>query len=147
MSLAVVIPVYNESENILATLDELNRHVPEPADVYVVYDFEEDTTLTVLPRFSGSRLRLIPTRNTYGKGALNAIKCGMDVARAEAQGWAENAGESVADLTGLAVALERAGEWYALCLAGPTPRVRARREAHVQSLAAAAEAVRRDGET
>ncbi|WP_241051399.1 IclR family transcriptional regulator [Achromobacter xylosoxidans] len=70
-----------------------------------------------------------------------------DVARAEARGWAENAGESVADLTGLAVALERAGEWYALCLAGPTPRVLARREAHVQSLAAAAEAVRRDGET
>lgn len=69
-----------------------------------------------------------------------------DVARVQAQGWAENAGESVADLTGLAVALERAGEWYALCLAGPTPRVRARREQHVRSLTATAAAIRRQGE-
>lgn len=84
VSLAVVIPVYNESENILSTLQELDRNVPEPTDVYVIYDFDEDTTLTVLPRFEGHRLRLLPTKNTYGRGALNAIKFGMDAARSEA---------------------------------------------------------------
>jgi len=82
--LSVVIPVYNESENILTTLQELDRHVPEPTDVYVIYDFDEDTTLTVLPRFEGQRLRLIPSKNTYGRGALNAIKFGLDTARSEA---------------------------------------------------------------
>ncbi len=84
VSLSVVIPVYNESENILTTLQELDRHVPEATDVYVIYDFDEDTTLTVLPRFQGQRLRLKPTKNTYGRGALNAIKFGMDTARSEA---------------------------------------------------------------
>ncbi|KOF52705.1 MULTISPECIES: IclR family transcriptional regulator [unclassified Achromobacter] len=60
----------------------------------------------------------------------------------EARGWAANVGESVADLTGLAVALDLAGEWYAFCVAGPTHRVWEEREAHVRSLLDAAGAAR-----
>lgn len=60
-----------------------------------------------------------------------------------AQGWAANVGESVGDLTGLAVALDLGGEWYALCMAGPTPRVWEQREQNLRYLLAAAEAIRR----
>lgn len=67
----------------------------------------------------------------------------VEVERAEAQGWAANVGESVADLTGLAVALDLGGEWYALCMAGPTPRVWEQREENLRYLHAAAEAIRR----
>lgn len=66
-----------------------------------------------------------------------------EVERVEAQGWAANVGESVADLTGLAVALDLGGEWYALCMAGPTPRVWEQREQNLLYLHAAAEAIRR----
>jgi len=66
--------------------------------------------------------------------------------RVQAQGWAANVGESVEDLTGLAVALDLGGEWYALCMAGPTPRVWAQREPNLQHLLAAAEAIRRTRE-
>ncbi|MGH8816714.1 MAG: IclR family transcriptional regulator [Achromobacter pestifer] len=59
------------------------------------------------------------------------------------QGWAANVGESVGDLTGLAVALDLGGEWYALCMAGPTPRVWEQREQNLRHLLAAAEAIRR----
>ncbi|AXA70103.1 IclR family transcriptional regulator [Achromobacter insolitus] len=59
-----------------------------------------------------------------------------------ARGWAENAGESVADLTGLAVALDLGGEWYALCLAGPTSRVAEKREENLRHLRDAVEAIR-----
>jgi len=52
-------------------------------------------------------------------------------------------GESVADLTGLAVALDLGGEWYALCMAGPTPRVWEQRDQNLLHLHAAAEAIRR----
>ncbi|MFD4836720.1 IclR family transcriptional regulator [Achromobacter sp. NPDC058515] len=69
-----------------------------------------------------------------------------DVERAAAQGWAANVGESVADLTGLAVALDLGGEWYALCIAGPTPRVWEQRDRNLAHLREAAEAIRRDRE-
>ncbi|MGY6272284.1 IclR family transcriptional regulator [Achromobacter denitrificans] len=65
-----------------------------------------------------------------------------EVGRVADRGWAENVGESVADLTGLAVALDLGGEWYALCMAGPTPRVWERRDEHVGRLRAAADAIR-----
>jgi DNA-binding IclR family transcriptional regulator len=69
-----------------------------------------------------------------------------EVERVQVQGWAANVGESVEDLTGLAVALDLGGEWYALCMAGPTPRVWAQREPNLQHLQAAAEAIRRTRE-
>ena len=65
-----------------------------------------------------------------------------EVERTAARGWAENSGESVADLTGLAVALDLGGEWYALCLAGPTSRVAERRTENIGYLNQAAEAIR-----
>jgi DNA-binding IclR family transcriptional regulator len=66
-----------------------------------------------------------------------------EVEQVQAQGWAANVGESVADLTGLAVALDLGGEWYALCMAGPTPRVWEQRDQNLRHLHAAAEAIRR----
>ncbi len=80
----MVIPVFNEAENILRTLSELDRHLPVSAVAYVVYDFPEDSTLTVLPQFQSSRLEVRPCLNEFGGGALNAIKWGLAIAREEA---------------------------------------------------------------
>lgn len=77
-------------------------------------------------------------RTLTSREALSA-----DVARVQAQGWASNVDESVADLTGLAVALDLGGEWYALCMAGPTPRVWTRHEQNLRYLQEAAGAIRR----
>jgi len=41
------------------------------------------------------------------------------------------------------VALDLGGEWYALCMAGPTPRVWEQRDQNLRHLHAAAEAIRR----
>lgn len=83
-ALTVVIPVYNEAENILRTLAELERHLPEPAGVLVVYDFPEDNTLPALEGFKSEKLMLEPTLNTYGRGAVNAIRFGLDHATSRA---------------------------------------------------------------
>jgi hypothetical protein len=48
----------------------------------------------------------------------------------------------VADLTGLAVALDLGGERYALCMAGPTSRVAERRAENLRLLSETAEALR-----
>jgi glycosyltransferase involved in cell wall biosynthesis len=46
--LDIVIPVYNEGRNILATLSALSREVKSPARVLIVYDQPDDDTLPVI---------------------------------------------------------------------------------------------------
>ena len=83
-TLSVVVPVYNEAENILRTLGELDHHCPVQALVYIVYDFPEDTTLQALPNFTSQKLTVHPVLNTYGRGVLNAIKFGLAQAETDA---------------------------------------------------------------
>ena len=75
--LAVIIPVYNEAENILASLTEIDTHTPVPTTVYVVGDMEDDTTFPVAREFVGKNIEIQTVLNGYGRGALNAIKWGL----------------------------------------------------------------------
>ena len=80
--LSIVLPVYNEGENILTTLRGLRDSVHvEPYEVLVVYDFDGDTTVPIVKgaknEFPKVRLHL----NDIGRGALNAIRSGMKAAR------------------------------------------------------------------
>lgn len=85
MSVSIVIPVYNEGENIRATLRELDDKVTIPdARTYLVYDCEEDTTLPPANALAGkTRIPFGLVRNKYGRGALNAIKTGLEAATGE----------------------------------------------------------------
>jgi len=79
-SLSVVIPVYNEGENILPTLNSIKEKVKAPHNIYVVYDFEEDTTVPVVKKIP----EIILLKNKYGRGVLNAIKTGLEEAKGDA---------------------------------------------------------------
>ncbi|MCL4558863.1 MAG: glycosyltransferase family 2 protein [Deltaproteobacteria bacterium] len=86
ISLDIVIPVYNEGENIIDTLHEIREYVPIVETVFVVYDIEEDSTLQSLngahkDPFWENRLR--PVKNIYGHGALNAIKTGFHLSTSD----------------------------------------------------------------
>jgi dolichol-phosphate mannosyltransferase len=83
-TLTVVIPVYNEAENILRTLGDLEQHAPQHTEVMVVYDFPEDTTIPALAGYGGSKLTLLPTLNSYGSGAVNAIRYGLENSKGDA---------------------------------------------------------------
>lgn len=78
LPLSVVIPVYNEGANIGGTLEGLYAVVQEPFTVFIVYDRDDDDTLPVVralqPRLPGLTL----LRNRFGRGALNAIRSGLD---------------------------------------------------------------------
>lgn len=78
--LAIVIPVYNEGENILPTLNSIKEKVKTPHQIYIVYDFEEDTTVPIVKNLPNIKL----LKNKYGRGALNAIKSGLEEANGEA---------------------------------------------------------------
>jgi dolichol-phosphate mannosyltransferase len=82
-SLVIIIPVYNEGDNILRTLREIEACVKTPHQNLLIYDFDTDNTVPVVKRFllgnRVSNVRLV--KNLYGKGVLNAILTGFKSAR------------------------------------------------------------------
>jgi glycosyltransferase involved in cell wall biosynthesis len=78
LTLGIVIPVYNEGNNILKTLKEIKDRIRSYNSVYVVYDFDEDTTLKALKGVNLIDYKISLLRNKYGTGALNAIKTGIE---------------------------------------------------------------------
>lgn len=79
---SVVIPAYNEGEHIVPPLVRIFEAVQLPCEVVVVVDFPEDTTIPVVERFAADEPRLRAVVNTYGKGPANAIRYGIDNAKA-----------------------------------------------------------------
>jgi glycosyltransferase involved in cell wall biosynthesis len=80
----VVIPVYNEGENVVQTLQGVvERTHMRPLEVLVVHDFDEDTTVPVVKRLQVEMPELRLHRNTLGRGVLNAMKSGLRAARAQ----------------------------------------------------------------
>jgi glycosyltransferase involved in cell wall biosynthesis len=78
----VVVPVYNEGENVVPTLRGIvDKSRTRPLEVLVVYDFDEDTTVPVVKRLQEEIPELLLHRNDLGGGVLNAIKSGLAAAR------------------------------------------------------------------
>lgn len=76
--ISIVIPVYNEAENIKNTLHNLIEYASLIREVVIVYDLDNDTTVPVVQAIKQKYLfplRLV--KNLYGRGALNAIKTGF----------------------------------------------------------------------
>jgi dolichol-phosphate mannosyltransferase len=83
--LDIVIPVYNEGENILAVLGALAREVRTPARVLICYDFEEDDTLPAVRQNPDvhAGLDVVFVRNS-GRGAHAAVMAGFAAVTAPA---------------------------------------------------------------
>jgi glycosyltransferase involved in cell wall biosynthesis len=78
VAVSVVIPAYNEGEDIVPVLDRLVDAVESDVEVLVVVDFPEDTTVPVVEKFSVERPHVRTVVNTYGRGPANAIRFGID---------------------------------------------------------------------
>lgn len=81
--LDIVIPVYNEGENILPVLGSLQKHVRTAMRVLICYDRDDDTTLTAIhnaPPFP-FEIRLVKNR---GFGAHGAVLTGFEESSAPA---------------------------------------------------------------
>ena len=80
----IIIPVYNEGENIVRTLEEIEGKVSHPHSILVVYDFDQDNTLPPLQRYiDGGHAGIRKEKNHYGRGALNAIRTGFEAAEGD----------------------------------------------------------------
>jgi dolichol-phosphate mannosyltransferase len=78
VSVSVVIPAYNEGEDIIPVLDRIFDSVESECQVVVVVDFAEDTTVPVIEKYAAEEPRLHRTINEYGPGPANAIRWGID---------------------------------------------------------------------
>lgn len=74
--LGIIIPVYNEAENIGASLRALEEKVQVPHRIYIVYDFDEDNTLPVAEEFRKQGIDIKFVRNPV-RGVVSAIKTGL----------------------------------------------------------------------
>ncbi len=77
-TLSLIIPVYNEAENIEALVVEIEKHVPQPFIANIVYDFEEDTTVPVVQSLAASRPWLRLVKNDLGRGVVFALRAGFE---------------------------------------------------------------------
>ncbi len=80
---SVVIPAFNEEDTIVDALDRIFEAVTLPCEVLVVYDRPEDNTVSIVTSYALHDDRVRPTLNTYGDGPANAIRFGIDAAKAD----------------------------------------------------------------
>ncbi len=71
----IVIPVYNEGENILRVLNAFGREIHVPIRVMLCYDRDDDTTLAALRGFTAS-FPIVFVKNE-GHGAHGAVLTGL----------------------------------------------------------------------
>jgi dolichol-phosphate mannosyltransferase len=75
-ALTVIVPVYNEGENLREWWAQARDHLPPGTIVRVVYDFEEDNTLPVLRDLVREGAPMEALRNQE-KGVIGALKTGL----------------------------------------------------------------------
>lgn len=82
--ISVVIPVYNEGENIQVCVRRLTEELAQaPHELLVCYDFDEDTTLAALAAMPDMPDTVRLVRNSIGKGVANALIAGFAAARGD----------------------------------------------------------------
>jgi dolichol-phosphate mannosyltransferase len=75
--LSIVIPVYNEPDNIGPSVRRIEAEVRTPHEILVVYDFDADTTVPVVRALQKALPTLRLHRNDLGRGVLNAMRAGI----------------------------------------------------------------------
>lgn len=75
LRVSLVIPAYEEGENIVRVLDRLGRDLPPASEVLVVVDSPRDSTVSALETYPDKRVRLVI--NSLGRGPAKAIKAGI----------------------------------------------------------------------
>ena len=75
--LSIVVPVYNEPDNIGPTLRRIASEVRTPHEILVVYDFDADTTVPVVRDLQVELPSVRLHRNEIGRGVLKAMRAGI----------------------------------------------------------------------
>ena len=80
---SLVVPVFNEADNIQPFLRDVEAQVREPHEILIVYDFPEDNTLPAVAAMQPPCPDVRLVHNTLGRGVLNALKAGFQASRGD----------------------------------------------------------------
>lgn len=81
--LSIIIPVYNESENILLTLKEIKHQVKTSHEIIIVYDFDDDTTIPIVKNSKKMYPNVRLVKNFVLPGPSGAIRTGILLSHGE----------------------------------------------------------------
>ncbi len=79
---SIVIPAYNEGDDIEPVLDRILESVTLPCEILIVVDFAEDSTVPVVESYGGGKTPVRVVISDYGRGPANAIRYGIRQATA-----------------------------------------------------------------
>ncbi len=71
--ISIVIPVFNEKENITSAITKTDKVLRYPHEFLFVYDFEEDNTVPIVRKLIKKNKKIHLVLNKTG-GLINAIK-------------------------------------------------------------------------
>lgn len=80
---SLIIPVYNEEHNIVPLIEEIKEKVSAKYKAYVIYDFEEDTTLRKMEEIQSKHSNIYFVKNQFGGNVIGAFKTGFKIADAK----------------------------------------------------------------
>lgn len=76
VDLDIIIPVYNEGDNIVSVLDALQRDVKCSHQIMICYDFDEDNTLDAIANYAANQGNIVTVKNPTS-GPHGAIMAGI----------------------------------------------------------------------
>lgn len=82
--LDIIIPVYNEGENIIETLLAIKQNTKNPFRILICYDFDEDNTIPVVKKIEKEVEFPILFVKNKGTGVHRAVTTGFEESNAEA---------------------------------------------------------------
>lgn len=80
IEITLIVPVYDEDENILPFLSEVKAQITLPHRIIIVFDSDHDSTLTRKHEILQIDPTIIFAKNEHGRGIINAFKTGFATA-------------------------------------------------------------------
>ncbi|MBP9837303.1 MAG: glycosyltransferase [Proteobacteria bacterium] len=73
----LLVPIYNEGENVLKLYQELVAAKVEFDELKFVYDYDGDSTLPFIAELQQKDGRVVADKNCFGRGVINALTWGF----------------------------------------------------------------------
>ena len=80
---SIIIPIYNEEENIALTIKKINDVTKGKCEIICVYDSDNDTTLPILRELILKNSNLFILKNFVHVGPSGALRSGFKKAKGE----------------------------------------------------------------